>query len=172
MDLTPYIKEGLSLLQKARYSFAVLIFGIILWKVSDWFGLEDVREEYNKAIRIGTIFAGCVWIAELLANSWGELKAALNARTERNTTLANLDLLNSSEARLVVRAVEVEKSQTFSCSPNTDEASSLVAKGLLIPVPVSTNSSFAKPYTVPRFVWDRVNKASVLEKIKKRIPAK
>ena len=61
--------------------------------------------------------------------------------------------------------------QTVCWRKDLAEVSSLVAKGLLLAVP-DTSSVGGKPFTIPRFVWEHLQKtrSQFIENTKKLLP--
>jgi hypothetical protein len=165
-DLVEIGKEVLKLALRARYSFSLWVVCLIILVVQTpaFLRLHAFREEYGQYLGFGCLIMFVVWVVEVILMGSELLKADLSARLEERTILKQLDSLNPREINLLVFAVS-KKIQTVSWPPADDAVSSLVAKGLLLTVPDKSSMPY-KPFTVPRFVWDKITSPKVFEVLK------
>jgi hypothetical protein len=88
------------------------------------------------------------------------------SRKKETLTLKNLDQLTSSEAHLLVVALE-KRAQTIYWDKDAKEAHSLIAKGLLENVPDESTLQH-KPFRIPKFVWDHLQQAEAFQSLKSK----
>jgi hypothetical protein len=161
-------KEVLRLAVRARYSFSIWVvaFIILVLPLPAFLHLEAFRRDHGQYIGLIGLIMFVVWIVEVTLMGSEMLTAYRAARKEEWEILKHRDSLNSQEAGLLNAAVS-QKSQTLNCRPDIEEVHSLVAKGLFLVVPDSggMDGRFCRPYTIPRFVWEEINKPDLAAKL-------
>lgn len=159
-------KEVLKLAVRARYSFSLWMVCLLILVVPlpDFLRLNVIRQKYGEVLGAIGLSMFVVWVVEVFLLTWEAVKGRLTARREEKKVLKHLDSLTSREAHLLAVAV-TKKVQTVNWKENSPEVSSLIAKGLLSAVPANSQGN-VKPFTVPRFVWEEINKTRVYDTLK------
>jgi hypothetical protein len=159
-------KELTKLATRPRYSFALWVSAFLLLAVPlpDFLKLNQLSRDYGQYIGLVTVLFVVVWIVEVSLIMKDAFIDRASLHRHRHETLKQLDSLNSQEAHLLSIAVE-NKTQTVVWREDYDEVNSLVAKGLLDAVSGKSMTG-SRPFTLPRFVWDHLNKKGIYDEIR------
>lgn len=167
-------REIIELGLRPRYSFCVWLTCILILGVPfpAVLRLDEIRTRYAAYLTATALFTFIVWVVELVLFRWNSFVANRIASIQRREVIAQLDSLSPDELFLLARAV-ILNVQTVRWKSDHDEVHSLVAKGLITPVP-HDGTFGSKPYTVPRFVWAHLvaEKSAFLERARKLNPGK
>jgi hypothetical protein len=158
-------KELLKLAVRPRYSFSIWVTALLLLAIPlpDFLRVDTIRTDYGHYVGIVCLAAFVLWLVEVVLFFVSD---PIRTYVYQKEKLKHLDSLNATEAELLVHAVE-KKCQTVTWRTDSGAPDSLVAKGLLERVPVASPNRFGfDPYTIPRFVWERITKEHVFNKIK------
>jgi len=160
-------KEGLKLATRPRYAFAIWVtsFLILAVPLPDFLRLDQFRTDHGHYVGIVCLAFFVLWLVEVVLFIVSD---PIRTYLDQRTKLKQLDSLTWYEAALFIKAVE-SKCQTLTWGINRDEPYSLIAKGLLERVSEEGKSRPDRQYasvTVPRFVWEHINKEHVLKALK------
>lgn len=158
---------------RPRYAFVVLVASLIilLLPLPDPSFLTGIRKEHGKWVALVALLGGITWLVEMFLFVRESRAEASKKKAEHDAVLCHLDSLTSKETFLLARAL-VLKQQTVMWQAGLPEVASLVHKGLLQAVEYTGGN--AKPFTIPRFVWDHIKnpKLRLIEKALEQQPDK
>ncbi len=144
---------------RPRYSLVIWCFCalILLVPLPSFLCLGDFRRQYAPYLGVIFLLSFAVWLVEISIFVSERIIFPLFEKRKRNRVLKDyLSTLNPSEKYLLARALS-KNQQTISHDVFSEEAASLVSKGLLVKVPSEVTHSFA-PFTVPPFAWKHLVK--------------
>jgi hypothetical protein len=162
-EWTDLAKEVLKYSTRPRYAFAICAtcFIVIMTLLHDSLKLDRLREDYGQYLGFAFLTSAVLWFVEVVL-------FFAPTYLEQRKKLKNLDSLTWYEAELLIRAVD-NKSQTFSCGINLDQPYSLLQKGLLERVSEegkSRSDRYNATFTIPRFIWVKINRDHVLSALR------
>ena len=164
LDWTVFAQDVLKLAVHPRYSFSIWVTSFLLLGIPlpDFLRVDPIRESYGHFVGTIGLTAFVVWLVEMFLFVASE---PIKNYFDRREKLKHLNTLNTREASLLFHAI-TKNCQTVTWRNDTGAVDSLIAKGLLEKVPVTTENRFNfDPVTIPRFVWDRITKPDVRQKI-------
>lgn len=175
-DFAEIVKEGLRLVVRPCYSFAIALTTLLLLitPLPGVMGLDRFREEYRQYIGLVCLFCFVLWVVEAGLFVGEKVWDYLQEQEKKKIVLKRLESLGTFEATMLLRAIE-NKTQTALNYPDSSDAHSLVTKELLLqalPLSVGKNSRNLVPFVIPDFVWEHINKVTVVEIIRKQTKPK
>ncbi len=158
---------------RARYSFCVWVFCavVLLAPLPEFL---EVPDEFNVRAKpwVGVLglLAFIVWIVEIALSLSSVVRERLAERKVRLALIEQLENLSNDELNVLGRAL-VLNSRTIRWRDDYDEVSSLVARGLLLPVP-GESPTHVRPYIIPVEIWKHLaaNRQAFLDRAIAQIP--
>ena len=168
-DIADVIKEIGKFVVRPRYSFSILITGVVIlvYPLPEFLKLSPFKEEFGKWIGVATLGCFVLWIVEAVLFFWNRLHGHIVEKRNKKKILDQVAFLSVYESKLFAAFIR-NQSQSLGYRDDVSEVHSLIHKKLLESVVNALDSMSHKPFHIPDFVWQYINSEEVAKQIQER----